>query len=209
VYSISPSLRMGFKIRSCADMFAFPDPPALRGATVALRLADERDIPETLIAHQDDPQLAGALGIGRPPSGAELGRRSESAAAERAAGRELTLTVLAADGSDECLGQIDVHDVEPDAGRAALAVWIVPRRRRQGLGSAALALAGRWLIEGVGLRRLQMLANPSDPAIRRAALKAGFRSEGVLRGYRPRPGRAGLRDDVEVLALVADDLERA
>lgn len=190
-------------------MFAFPDPPALRDATVALRLAAERDIPETLIAHQDDPQLVSALGLGRPPSGAELGRRSESATAERAAGRELTLTVLAAGGSDECLGQIDVHDVEPDAGRAALTIWIVPRRRRQGLGSAALALAGRWLIEGAGLQRLQMLADPSDPAIRGAALKAGFRSEGVLRGYRPGPGRPGFRIDLEVLALVAGDLARA
>jgi RimJ/RimL family protein N-acetyltransferase len=189
-------------------MLAFPDPPpTLCDDTVALRLAAERDIPETLIAHQDDPGLARALGLTRPPSGAELGRRAERSAAERAAGRELWLTVLAAGGSDDCIGQIDVHEVEPDDGRAAVTIWIAPADRRRGIGSAALALAGRWLIADVGLHRLQILAAPSDPAIQGAALRAGFRAEGVLRGYRPGAGKAGFRTDAEVLALVAADLD--
>ncbi len=189
-------------------MPAFPDPPpTLADGTVALRLAAERDIPEALIAHQDDPALADALGLTRPPSGAELGRRAEGSAADRAAGRTLWLTVLPAGGSDVCVGQIDVHDVEPDDGRASLTIWIAPGHRRRGLGSAALALAGRWLIADVGLHRLQILADPSDPGIHGAALRAGFKAEGVLRGYRPGVGKAGFRADAEVLALVAADLE--
>ena len=189
-------------------MLAFPDPPpTLADGTIALRLAAERDIPETLIAHQDDPGLARALGLTRPPSGAELGRRAEASAAERGAGRELWLTVVTATGTDECVGQIDVHDVEPDDGRAALTIWIAPGQRRRGLGSAALALAGRWLIADVGLHRLQILADPANPAIRGAALRAGFKAEGVLRGYRPGAGKAGFRADAEVLALVAADLQ--
>jgi RimJ/RimL family protein N-acetyltransferase len=189
-------------------MLAFPDPPpALADGTVALRLAAERDIPETLIAHQDDPALAPALGLTRPPSGAELGRRAEASAAERTAGRELWLTVVAAGGPDECIGQIDVHDVEPDDGRASLTIWIAPAHRRHGVGSAALALAGRWLIADVGLHRLQILADPSNPAIQGAARRAGFKAEGVLRGYRPGAGKAGFRTDAEILSLVAADLE--
>jgi len=188
-------------------MLAFPDPPStLADGTVALRLAAERDIPEILIAHQDDPALAAALGLSRPPSGAELGRRAEASAGERAAGRELWLTVLAAGGSDVCLGQIDVHEVEPEDSRASLAIWIAPGHRRRGLGAAALALAGRWLIADAGLARLQILADAADPAIRATAHAAGFASEGVLRGYRPGPGGAGFRVDVEVLSLVAADL---
>ncbi len=187
----------------------FPDPPpTLADETAALRLATERDIPETLIAHQDDPGLAGALGLMRPPSGAELGRRVEGSAGDRAAGRELWLTVLPVGGPDVCVGQIDVHDVEPDDRRASLTIWIAPGHRRRGLGSAALALAGRWLIADVGLRRLQILADPADPAIHGAALRAGFTAEGVLRGYRPGAGKAGFRADAEVLALVATDLGR-
>jgi [ribosomal protein S5]-alanine N-acetyltransferase len=188
-------------------MLAFPDPPpTLADPTVALRLAAERDIPETLIAHQDDPRLAQALGLTRPPSGAELGRRAEASAAERAAGRELWLTVVAARGPDECIGQIDVHDVEPNDSRAALTIWVAPAHRGRGVGSAALALAGRWLLADVGLHRVQILADASDPAIHAAAVKAGFRPEGVLRGYRPGAGKTGFRTDAEVLALVAADL---
>jgi RimJ/RimL family protein N-acetyltransferase len=188
-------------------MLAFPDPPTtLADGTIALRLAAERDIPETLIAHQDDPDLARALGLTRPPSGAELGRRAEGSPTARAAGRELWLTVLAAGGSDECIGQIEVLDVEPDDCRASLTIWIAPCSRRRGLASAALVLAGRWLIADVGLQRLQILADPSDPGIHGAALKAGFKAEGVLRGYRPGAGKTGYRADAEVLALVAADL---
>jgi RimJ/RimL family protein N-acetyltransferase len=168
-------------------MLAFPDPPTtLADPMVALRLAAERDIPEVLIAHQDDATLAVRLGLERPPSGAELGRRAEASAARRAAGEELWLTVLARDrdpAGDECCGQIEVGDVDPEHDRAALTIWIAAGDRGRGLGSAALALAGRWLLTDAGLARVHILADPRDPAIRRAAEKAGFRSEGVLGGY--------------------------
>jgi RimJ/RimL family protein N-acetyltransferase len=189
-------------------MPAFPEPPpTLADDRVALRLAAERDIPEILIAHQDDPQLARRLGLDRPPSGAELGRRAEAAADERARGGSLWLTVLAAhDGgfADECRGQIDVREVEADHRRASLEIWIAPRDRGAGLGRAALALAGRWLLTDGGLARVQLLAEPANEPLRRAALAAGFVAEGVLRGHRL--GRDGRRADAEVLSLVAADL---
>ena len=52
---------------------------------VALRFYAELDIPEILIAHQDDRGMHKRLGAIRPPSGAELGRRSEQAPGELAA----------------------------------------------------------------------------------------------------------------------------
>ena len=62
-------------------MPAFPElTEPLHGERVALRYAAERDIPEILIAHQDDPELHVRLGLVRPPSGAELGRRIEGGA---------------------------------------------------------------------------------------------------------------------------------
>jgi RimJ/RimL family protein N-acetyltransferase len=189
-------------------MTHFPDPPAsLTDERAALRLAAERDIPEVLIAHQDDAALAGALGLDRPPSGAELGRRAEESGAERAAGTAVWLTILgrAADGfSDVCRGQIEVSDVDADHRRAELTVWVAPRDRRRGLATAALRLAGGWVLTAAGLERVALLADPSDPAIRGAASAAGFRAEGVLRGYRlQRTGRA----DVEVFSLVRADLD--
>jgi RimJ/RimL family protein N-acetyltransferase len=189
-------------------MTHFPDPlSSLADERAALRLATERDIPEVLIAHQDDPALAGALGLDRPPSGAELGRRVEESAAERAAGSAVWLTILgrAADGfSDVCRGQLEVSDVDADHRRAELSVWVAPRDRRRGLASAALRLGGGWALSAGGLERVALLADPSDPAIRAAAAGAGYRAEGVLRGYRlTRAGRA----DVEVFSLVRGDLD--
>ena len=185
-------------------MPAFPDLPVpLADDRVALRFAAERDIPEILIAHQDDPTLHRRLGLDRPPSGAELGRRAEQSAGERAAGVEAWLTILAADGSDECRGQVDVRDVDWDHRRAELQIWIAPRDRGRGLAGAALALAGGWLLRDCGLARVALLVDPANATMLGAGVAAGFTHEGVLRGYlRERRGRV----DVAVLSLVAADL---
>jgi RimJ/RimL family protein N-acetyltransferase len=181
----------------------FPDLiDSLASPVVELRLAGERDIPEILIAHQDDATLYRRLGLTRPPSGAELGRRAEEAAAERAAGTAVWLTILTP-GSDICRGQIDVHDVDADHARAELAIWIAPQDRGRGLAGAALALVGRWLIGACGLERVQLLTDPDNQAMLNAGTEAGFQREGILRGYLLERGG---RVDVEVLSLVRSDL---
>ena len=182
-----------------------PLPEPLTGDRVHLRLAAERDIPEILIAHQDDPELYRRLRSERPPSGAELGRRTELAETERALGARLWLTILTP-GSDVCRGQIDVHNAELHYGRADVGIWVAPQHRDQGLGAAALALAGRWLIEDAGLARVQLFIEPGNGPMLAIAAKAGFVREGVLRGYwRERGGRA----DAEAWSLVTPDLETA
>ncbi|HEX5193518.1 MAG TPA: GNAT family protein [Solirubrobacteraceae bacterium] len=184
-------------------MPSFPSFPAsLPGDGVILRPAAERDIPEILIAHQDDPELFAALRMRRPPSASELGRRTETADSERAVGARLWLTILAP-GSDECRGQFDVHEAELQHGRADVQVWVAPGHRRRGLGSAALALGGRWLIEQAGLERVQLLIAPGNAAMLATAERAGFHREGLLRSHwRERHGRA----DAEVWSLIRRDL---
>jgi RimJ/RimL family protein N-acetyltransferase len=169
---------------------------------VGLRLSAERDIPEILIAYQDDPQLHVHMGQQRPPSGAELGRREEQAAAERAAGTHLTLTIVEP-GSDICRGQIYVHDLDWDNGRAELRMWLAPQVRGRGLASRALRLAGGWLLEECGLERLQIVTEPDNEPMIRAARAAGFRDEGMLRGYRRERGG---RVDVAMMSLLRSDL---
>ena len=181
----------------------FPEP--LSGDGVQLRLAAERDIPEILIAHQDDPELFARLRMPRPPSGAELGRRTELADTERALGARLWLTILSP-GSDVCRGQIDVLNAELHYGRTDLDIWVVPELRGRGLGSAALALVGRWLIGTAGLARVQLFIEPGNQPMLGAAANAGFAREGVLRGYwRERRGR----QDAEAWSLVTPDLQTA
>jgi RimJ/RimL family protein N-acetyltransferase len=189
-------------------MPSFPDlGPPLTGRTARLRLAAERDIPEILIAHQDDPQLYASLGLEQPPSGAELGRRVEGEAGERAAGAGAWLTILdgpEGSGSDICRGQVEVADVDWDHRRAGLSIWVAPADRGRGLGAGALALAGRWLLEICGMMRVEVYVAPDNQALLRAAARAGFVAEGVLRGYRRARGR---RIDAAVLSLIDADLD--
>jgi RimJ/RimL family protein N-acetyltransferase len=185
-------------------MPSFPDlSEPLSGSAAALRPVAERDIPEVLIAHQDDPRLYERMGLERPPSGAELGRRIEGEPAERATGTGVWLTIVAVDG-DECCGQLDVHDVDWDHRRADVGIWVAPRQRGRGMAADALRLAGRWLLETSGLERVQLVTEPDNAAMRRAAHNAGLREEGVLRGYLRERRR---RVDVVMISLIRADLE--
>lgn len=175
------------------------DPIADRG--VVLRDAAERDIPEILIAHQDDPQLYGRLGLDRPPSGAELGREMEEAAGERRSGTRALLTILE-QGFDKFRGRILVHNIDWENDRAGLGVWVVPEARGKGLARVALWLTAGWLFNSCRLARLELLIEPdNDPALR-AAGAAGFVREGLLRGH---ARRGNGRQDMVILSLLATD----
>jgi RimJ/RimL family protein N-acetyltransferase len=176
----------------------------LSDGSVSLRLASERDIPEVLIAYQDDPQLHVRLGQDRPPSGAQLGTRAEMAEADRASGRFIALTIVEP-GSDVCQGQVDVHHIDWGHGRAELGIWLAPQARGRGLARRSLRLVVRWLFEAWGLERVAVLTEPGNAAMIRAAQAAGFVDEGVLRSYaRERGGRV----DNAVLSLLRSDLPR-
>jgi RimJ/RimL family protein N-acetyltransferase len=169
---------------------------------VALRDAAERDIPEILIAHQDDPALYERIGLARPPSGAELGRQAEEEPGARAAGTGARLSIVEA-GSDEFRGRVRVHNVEWDQARAELGVWVVPQARGRGFAAAALRLASRWLFDSCDLERVSLLADPANRPVIAAARAAGFEEEGVLRGYHL---VAGARRDAVSLSLLPEDM---
>ena len=180
----------------------FPDlHEPLSDRVVTLRLFADRDIPDVLVAYEHDPELHERLGEIRPPSGAELGRYAEEADARRAAGRGLTLTILES-GADVCRGEIRVHEVDLAHARCELGIWVAPRLRGQGLGPRALRLAAGWLLDTCGLERLAILTEVDNAPMRAAAERAGFRSEGILRGYTFEHGR---RIDHAVLSRVAGD----
>ena len=169
---------------------------------VALRDEAERDIPEILIAHQDDPELHIRQGLRRPPSGAELGRQIEEAASERRSGIRARLTIVEA-LSDEFRGRIVVDHLDWENHRGELGIWVVPAARGRGLARAALRLAARWLFDRVRLVRLELLTEPDNEPMLRAAAAAGFLHEGVLRHY-ARRGKG--RQDMAVLSLLPTDL---
>jgi RimJ/RimL family protein N-acetyltransferase len=174
----------------------------LTDGVVRMRFAAERDIPEVLIAYQDDPTMHLRMGQTRPPSGAELGRRAERAEADRVAGRRLALT-LVEPGEDTCRGQVYVDQLDWDHARADLGIWVAPQLRGRGLAARALALVAPWLLRTSGLQRVQLFAESDNEPLIRAAQRAGFSYEGVLHDYTRERGR---RLDNAVLSMVSRDL---
>jgi RimJ/RimL family protein N-acetyltransferase len=161
----------------------------LMGERVGLRLAAERDIPEILIAHQDDPELHARLGLPLPPTGAELGRQIELAERERETGLRVRLTIVEP-RSDECRGRISVHSIDWEDRHAELGMWLAPEVRGRGLAPAALRLAARWLFEECDLERVQLLTEPDNEPMLRAARAAGFIEQGMRR-----------RSDVDMIVM--------
>lgn len=179
-----------------------PLPRLLSDDSVGLRFTAERDIPEILIAYQDDPQLHAQLGQRRPPTGAQLGQQLEAAAAKRAQGIRASLAILELP-SDECRGEITVQEIDWDDARASLGIWVAPGARCRGLARRALRLAARWLFDAGGLTRIMLLTDPDNGPMLRAARAAGFLDEGVLGS----DGRErGMREDIAVLSLRPRDL---
>jgi RimJ/RimL family protein N-acetyltransferase len=183
-------------------MPSFPDVRTLSDGVVTLRLSAERDIPEILLAYEDDPELHVRIGMEKPPSGAELGRRAERMEGDLAAGRWVMFTILKP-GSDEFRGEINVHHVAWEHRRADLGVWLAPAARGRGLARSALVLVVRWLLAECGFERVQVLTEPDNEPMLRTAAAAGFTREGVLRAYQR---ERGVRVDCVILAVVRADL---
>ncbi len=109
---------------------------------IELRPIAEWDIPEVLIAHQDDRELHRWLGMSKPPTGAQLGREVEDAESHRLAGDVLKLTIVDPGGND-CRGRVEVGDLDWERGSADVRVWVAPQSRGRGYEQRAAELTGR------------------------------------------------------------------
>jgi len=135
-------------------MPSIPEPPdRIADPLIELRPIAEWDIPEVLIAHQDDPELHRWLGLSRPPTGAQLGSEVDNAQAVRQAGTGVKLAIVEP-GSNDCRGRVEVDEIDWQQAGARLRVWIAPQRRGRGYEQRAAELASEWLRASVGLREL-------------------------------------------------------
>lgn len=122
---------------------------------IELRPIAEWDIPEVLIAHQDDRELHRRLGMSRPPTGAQLGSEVDQDQDDRRAGTSLKLTIVEP-GSNYCRGRVQVDNFDWERGSAELRVWVAPQLRGRGYEQRAAELTEQWLRAGVGLRQLEV-----------------------------------------------------
>ena len=109
------------------------------------------------------------------------------------AGRSATaLPMAAVERGDEkaVLGAVGLHAVSRARSRGEIGYWTAPWARGRGVATEALSLLSRWALDDLGLRRLDLYAEPENEASHGVAERAGFergelvRSGIALRGRR-------------------------
>lgn len=151
----------------------------------------------------DDPATARWLPV-PSPYGLVDGRRfvERIVATEWAAGKAANVAVVdTADG--RLLGAVGLRMHE--GGTAEIGYWTAPPARGRGVAGRAALLHAQWAFDALGVARVELLTAVGNTASERAAEKAGFVREGVLRAARPAPRGDG-RQDMGLHALLAPRL---
>jgi len=94
------------------------------------------------------------------------------------------------------------HGFAPGVFELGISIWDAGQRSH-GHGSEAIELMTLWLFEAQGAARVQLSTSVGNFAMRRVAEKLGYRLEGTLRDYWPRPD--GGRDDYAMYAIRSSD----
>jgi aminoglycoside 6'-N-acetyltransferase len=117
--------------------------------------------------------------------------------------RQETALVIQVD--DEVVGAIEFFE-EPDPmyRRANIDLYLTTAKHGQGLGSEAVRVLARYLIEERGHHRLTIDPAAANRAAIRAYEKVGFRSVGAMRAYERGPD--GTWHDGLLMDLLADEL---
>ena len=85
-------------------------------------------------------------------------------------------------GSDELLAMISL-EVLPLRQAGEIGYWCAPWARGRGVMSAAVRLVRDWAFDELELERLELTTDVDNIGSQRVAQAAGFRREGVMRGY--------------------------
>jgi len=110
--------------------------------------------------------------------------------------RKRTSLLLAVEADGRLVGDVQArrsHEVFPP-GLYELGIGLFADARGKGYGVEALQVLTRYLFDEEQAGRVQMGTDLDNVAMRRAAEKAGFTCEGVMRGYWPATGETPSRD---------------
>jgi RimJ/RimL family protein N-acetyltransferase len=177
----------------------YPEPPLGEGE-IRLRPWEEGDL-DALVAICRDPDVARFTRVPDPYSEADARAWMDAQPGRLAAGDGLTFAITLDGGAP--VGSMGLRIDESDREIAEAGYMVAPRARGRGLATTALRLASRWGLRELGLARVQLTTHLENAASQRAAERAGFTREGVLRAWEE---IRGARVDLVMYSLVAADL---
>ena len=124
--------------------------------------------------------------------------------AERERGEGINLAVLDA-AEAELLGSITLRIASWADLRGQLGYLVGANARGRGVAPRAIRLIAGWGFQKLGLERVEILVHPDNEPSQRAAEKAGFKREGMLRSYTRVKDR---RFDMWCFSALPGELER-
>jgi RimJ/RimL family protein N-acetyltransferase len=103
----------------------------------------------------------------------------------------------------EAVGQIGLWLKDLPDGRASTGYWLAAQFRRRGYGTAAVAAISRWGFSLQVVHRIELYVEPWNEGSWRAAERAGYRREGLLRSWQQVGDQ---RRDMYMYSLLPGDL---
>jgi ribosomal-protein-alanine N-acetyltransferase len=97
------------------------------------------------------------------------------------------------------VGQIGLWLRDLAQGRASIGYWVAGRHRGRGIARHALRMISRWGLGLPGVHRLELYVEPRNEASWRAAERAGYQREGLLRSWQ---AVGGERRDMYMYSLL-------
>lgn len=157
----------------------FPDPP-LSGDSVVLRPWAPGDL-ATVEEASRDPYIPSITSVPVAYSD-DAGRAWLERQRQRVERGEGWPFAIADQVTEEALGFLGLW-LQGMHRRAHVGYWVLERSRGRGLATAALRLVSGWALGELGLARVESWIEPWNVASQRAAERAGFVREGLLRSY--------------------------
>ena len=177
-----------------------PPLPTLSEEDIALRAWTEHDV-VTLVQAMKDPEIPRWLPVIAQPYGPEEAREFIAWAEQQWTTQRGLHTAIVERDAGTVLGSVGMHlNLADESG--SLGYWVMPWARGRGIASRGAKILARWAFESLSLQRIELLAEVDNTASQRAAEKAGFRREGLLRSkIKQRTGRA----DAYIFSLLPSD----
>jgi ribosomal-protein-alanine N-acetyltransferase len=173
----------------------------LSDGVVRVRVIADADLPAITEACRD-PAIARYTTVPDPYEPHHAREWQQRTAAGMASGTEVG-GVIADVQTDEVLGSVGLHAIDPATGRCAGGYWVAPQARGRGVAARGLRLLCEYGTSELGIARIELWIEPENVGSQRVAEVVGFRREGLMRSFMRIGGR---RRDMLMYSLLPADL---